>query len=125
MNTEIKHVVVFKYKPAVTLSQKQEIIQRFLALKNTCKKDGKEYIVSIVAGDCSHSIEGLDQGFQHAFIVTFKNRQDFEYYIGRPFYSPFDQEHDEFKNYIQPFLEVNETGDITGAMVFDFEATVA
>lgn len=124
-SNEIRHVVVFKYKPSVTAQQKNEIMRQFLALKHTSRKENKNYIVSIVGGDSSNSVEGLDQGFDHTFIVTFKSQEDFEYYIGRPFYSPFDEMHDQFKNDIQPFLAVNEKGEMTGAMVFDFKATQA
>lgn len=124
-STEIQHVVVFQYKPTVTIQQKNDIMQRFLALKDASKKDNKPYIVSIVGGESRNSIEGLDRGFDQTFIVTFKNREDFEYYIGKPFYSPFDHAHDQFKNDVQSFLAVNEKGETTGVMVFDFEVTGA
>ncbi|HLX54144.1 MAG TPA: Dabb family protein [Aquella sp.] len=117
---EIKHIVVFKYKPTVTLQQKQEVMNRFLALKEECKKDGKSYIISLIGGDCTKSQERLTSGFEHSFIATFKNQDDFNYYLGDAFTSPFDLVHDEFKKFVGPFLAVDENGKTNGAMVFDF-----
>jgi hypothetical protein len=119
--SQINHIVVFKYKPNVTIDKQAEILNKFLDLKNECKKDGKTYINSIVGGNCSNSIEGLDQGFHQAFIVTFGSQSDFEYYIGRPFYKSFDPKHDEFKEFVTPYLAVDENNKTIGAMVFDFK----
>jgi uncharacterized SAM-dependent methyltransferase len=117
---EIKHIVVFKYKPTVTSQQKQEVMNRFIALKEECKKDGKSYIISLIGGDCTKSQERLTRGFDDAFIVTFKNQDDFNYYLGEEFAQPFDLVHDEFKQFVGPFLEVDENGKTNGVMVFDF-----
>jgi|SRR6185437_5246111 len=122
-SAEIQHVVVFKYKPTVTQQQKQEVMNRFLALKDKSKKNGKSYIVSLIGGDCTKSQEGLTRGFEHTFIITFKNQDDFNYYLGESFARPFDRVHDDFKKFVGPFLSVDEKGKINGAMVFDFETT--
>ena len=119
-NSEIKHIVVLKYKPSITIEEQTQIFDKFLDLKNECKRDGKTYIDSIIAGNCSNSVESLNQGFQHAFIVTFKNQSDYEYYIGKPFFAPFDPKHEEFKEFVTPYLAVDEKNNINGAMVFDF-----
>lgn len=121
---EIKHIVVFKYKPTVTPQQKNEVMSRFLALKEESKKDGQSYIVSLIGGDCTGSLERLTQGFEHAFIITFKNQDDFNYYLGEPFASPFDLAHDEFKKFVGPFLSVDKDGKTNGAMVFDFDVAL-
>ncbi len=120
---EIKHVVVFKYKPTVTWQQKSEVMNRFLALKHTSKRNGKNYIVSLIGGDCTKSQERLTQGFEQTFIVTFKNKDDFNYYLGEPFASSFDPAHDDFKKFVAPHLSVDKDGKTNGAMVFDFETT--
>jgi DNA-binding ferritin-like protein (Dps family) len=117
---EIKHIVAFRYKPTVTPEQKQEVMNRFLALKEECKKDGKSYIISLIGGDCTKSQEKLTSGFEHSFIATFKNQDDFNYYLGEEFASPFDVVHDDFKKFAGPLLSVDENGKTTGAMVFDF-----
>ena len=51
-------------------------MNRFLALKQECKRDGKNYIVSLTGGDCTQSLEGLTAGFEQAYIVTFNDRDD-------------------------------------------------
>jgi hypothetical protein len=121
-SSQIKHIVAFKYKPTVTQRQKTEVMKRFLALKQKCKRDGKNYVVSLVGGDCTKSLEKLTDGFEQAFIVTFKNRSDYRYYIGRPFVSPFDPAHDAFKKFVTPLLSVDAAGKTDGAVVFDFQA---
>ena len=48
------------------------------------------------------------------YIVTFKNVADRDYYVGRPFHTPYDPNHDAFKTFVGPLLDKN------GAFVFDF-----
>lgn len=119
----IEHIVAFKYKPTVTKQQKAEIMVRFLALKHECRRDGKNYIVSLVGGDCTKSLERLTDGFEQAFIVTFKDRSDYKYYVGRPFSSPFDPAHDAFKKFVAPYLSVDAAGKTDGAIVLDFSTS--
>ena len=118
---QIEHIVAFKYKPTVTQKQKTEVIKRFLALKQKCKRNGKNYVVSLIGGDCTKSLDRLTDGFEHVFIVTFKNRGDYRYYIGRPVVSPFDPAHDAFKKFVTPLLSVDRAGKTDGAIVLDFQ----
>ncbi|WP_319435437.1 Dabb family protein [Mycobacterium sp. RTGN5] len=119
-SSEIKHVVAFRYRPEVTAEQRTEVLNRFLALQDQCLRDGQRYVVSIVGGDCTRSLEGLTGGFEQVFIVTFSSRADYEYYIGRPFTYPFDPVHDAFKAYSTPLLAVDSVGQTNGALVLDF-----
>ena len=116
----ITHVVGFKYKPTITPAEKEEVLNRFLALKQECKRDGKSYIDSLVGGDCTGSLEGLTRGFEHAFVATFSNIDDFKFYLGQPFSASFDQAHDEFKKFVFPLLSVDEDGQTNGVAVLDF-----
>jgi len=125
VGTEIKHIVAFKYRPTVTQQQKDDVLKRFLALKEECKRDGANYVVSLVGGDCTQSLEGLTGGFEQAYVVTFKNEDDYRYYIGQPFVTPFDPAHDEFKKFAVPLLSVDEQGKTDGARVFDFSTAVS
>ena len=122
--SEVKHIVAFRYRPTVTPEQKTDVLNRFLALKDDCKRDGRPYVLSIVGGDCTQSIEGLTGGFEQAFIVSLANRDDYLYYVGRPFTYPFDPAHDAFKAYSLPLLSVDAAGNTNGAMVFDFTTIV-
>ena len=118
----IQHIVGFRYRPTVTQQQKEEVLQRFLALKQDCKRDDRTYIECLIGGDCTGSLEGLTAGFEHAFIVTFKDRDDYGFHLGQPFSSPFDLVHDEFKKFAVPLLSVDEDGKTNGAIVFDFSS---
>ena len=118
----ITHVVAFRYKPAVTQQLRDDVLRRFLDLKHECKREGREYIVSLVGGDCTQSAEGLTAGFDQVFVLTFDGRDDFEYYLGPPFASTFDQAHDDFKKFAIPLLSVDDDGNTNGAMVLDVEA---
>lgn len=118
----IKHIVLLRYKSAVTLAQKEEIKQRFFDLKNTALRHGKPYIDSIVGGE-QLSGEGLGGGFDHGFIVTFQSAGDRNYYVGSPIVSAssyYDSAHASFKKYISPLLDL-ERG---GALVFDFNSSI-
>ena len=116
----ITHVVGFKYKPTITQAEKEEVLSRFLALKQACKRDGNSYIESLVGGDCTGSLERLTRGFEQVFVATFSNVDDFNYYLGQPFSASFDPAHDEFKNFVFPLLSVDENGQTNGVVVLDF-----
>jgi hypothetical protein len=51
------------------------------------------------------------------YIVTFKDRHDYKYYVGQPFSSPFDPAHDAFKKFAIPLLSVDEAGKTNGAIM--------
>jgi len=111
--------VAFRYKPSTTEPQRAEVLSRFLALEHECRRAGESYIVSLIGGDCTQSLERLTAGFDQVFVVTFESRDDFDYYLGPPFASDFDPAHDDFKKFAVPLLSVDEDGNTNGAMVFD------
>jgi hypothetical protein len=115
LSGQVKHFVAFRFLPSVSQTQKAFIMQQFLDLKYQCVNatTGLPYIVSLDAG-YANSPEGADQGMQEGFIVTFNNIAERNYYVGRPFYFPYDPAHDAFKTFVGPFLDKN------GAFVFDF-----
>jgi hypothetical protein len=112
---QVQHFVAFRFLPSVGPSQQQEVMDRFLALKQLCRNatTGLPYIASLDAG-YANSPEGADQKMQEGFIVTFNSVADRDYYVGRPFYFPYDPHHDAFKQYVGPLLDKN------GVYVFDF-----
>jgi hypothetical protein len=120
LSSVVKHVVALRFKPDVTQLRKDDVMKRFLALKHECMRNGQNYIVSLVGGDCTKSLEGLTQGFEQTYIVTFKDQDDYRYYIGQPFVSPFDAAHDAFKKFVVPLLSVDEQGQTNGAFDLDF-----
>lgn len=116
---KIEHLVLFKFKKGITQSQKNEVVSRFLALKNS-KKNEKSYILSIEYG-FQNSKEGLHKDFEVCFKVSFDSKKDRDYYVGKPFLTEsgtFDIMHDNFKNFVGPLLNSKD-----GVLVFDYEAT--
>ena len=112
----IRHIVLFRYNGAVSSEQKEEVIRRFLALRTLSKRNGRIYILSIETGS-EISGEGLDQGLEQGFIVTFKSQGDRNYYVGQPIVTDsrfYDLAHQAFKDFVGPLLDQN------GALVFDF-----
>ncbi|CAD6564587.1 MAG: hypothetical protein CYPHOPRED_004099 [Cyphobasidiales sp. Tagirdzhanova-0007] len=88
----IIHIVHFGYTSDATKEQKRLVASAFLALKDTCLKDGtkRPYIVNI-AGGKNNSPEGQAHGLEQSFIVTFEDAQDRDYYVFE------DPVHQEFK----------------------------
>jgi len=112
------HVVLFKYKPEVTMEQKQEVQQRFLALRES-KRSGaaSPYILSITSGH-QNSMEGAGLGFEQGFTVAFSSAGDRNYYVGKPIVNDpayFDPHHEKFKAFVGPLLAPQD-----GVLVFDY-----
>src|SRR5690606_24047500 len=62
---QVRHIVVFKYKPEATPEQIERITTAFAALR-----DQIPGIVSFEHG-VNNSPEGLNKGFTHVYVVTF------------------------------------------------------
>ncbi|MFL1503480.1 Dabb family protein [Pseudomonas sp. O64] len=116
----VEHIVLFRYKDTVTDKQKAEVKKRFLALEQIAKRSGKRYITSIITGK-QNSGEGVDHGFEQAFVVRFKSEGDRNYYVGAPIVEDakyYDPKHAEFKTFVGPLLAEGQQG----VLVFDFAA---
>ncbi|WP_159295213.1 Dabb family protein [Tenacibaculum maritimum] len=116
---KIRHIVLFKFKESITTSERNEVIKRFTDLRNTTK-NGKKYIHSIEYGN-QNSKEGVDKDYEIAFLVTFNSLADRDYYVGKPFLTApgtFDPQHDAFKNFVGPFLDLENANG--GVLVFDY-----
>lgn len=84
-NEQVKHVVVFKYKPGTTDAQITEVTSAFRALKG--KIPG---IVSFETG-VNHSPEKLDKGFTHVYLLTFDNVAARDTYLPHPEHKKFGE----------------------------------
>lgn len=114
---KIQHIVLFRFKKDVSPEQRQQVLQKFMQLKNTAQRNGKPYILSLEAGAINESLEGAGQGFEQAYIVEFSSEGDRNYYVGTPAVTDpalYDPEHEKFKTFVGPLLDEN------GALVFDF-----
>jgi hypothetical protein len=98
---EFRHVVLFKFKPEASAAQVTEIEQAFAALP--------AQIDSITGYEWgpSESVEKLNDGFTHCFLVTFKDKAGLEAYLPHP-------AHQAFGAKLRPILEK--------ALVFDYTA---
>lgn len=81
--TEVKHIVIFKYKPAATQAQIDEVTKAFQDLKN--KIPG---IISFESG-VNNSPEKLNKGFTHVYLLTFKDAASRDAYLPHPDHKKF------------------------------------
>jgi hypothetical protein len=100
----LRHVVHFKFKPQADQTQVQKVVEEFAALR--AKISG---IQSLEYGN-NVSPEGLDQGYTHCWVLTFKNATDRDAYLVHP-------DHKTFVELVKPLLD--------GALVVDFFAKQA
>ncbi|KAK7413184.1 hypothetical protein QQX98_007908, partial [Neonectria punicea] len=79
-----------------------------LALKDRClhPSTGKPYIV-LSKGGADNSIEGLQGGITHAFVVEFASEEDREYYVTK------DPAHQEFIKGLLALVDKAQVIDFT------------
>lgn len=82
---QVRHVVVFKYKPEATEDQIKQVTDAFRDLK--AKIPG---IVSFEHG-INNSPEGKNQDFTHVYLLTFKNAAARDTYLPHPEHKKFGQ----------------------------------
>lgn len=78
-----RHVVVFKFKASATDAQIKDIVDDFAKLQN-----GIDAIIGYEHG-VNVSPEGLDMGFTHVFLVTFKDKAGLDEYLPHPAHKAF------------------------------------
>ena len=84
-NTQVRHVVVFKFKPEATPAQIKQVTDALRALKD--KIPG---IVSFEHG-VNNSPEKKNLGFTHAFLVTFESAAARDNYLPHPEHKKFGE----------------------------------
>ena len=99
--TMLRHVVIFKFKDASSAQEIQKVVDGFRELKSKIPQ-----IASFEFGT-NNSPEGLNDGFTHCFLVTFKSEKDRDVYLPHP-------AHKAFVELLKPHLEK--------AMVIDYWA---
>ncbi len=82
---QVRHIVVFKYKPEATQQQIKQVNEAFAALK-----DRIPGIVSFEYG-MNNSPENKNQGFTHVYQVTFTDIQARDNYLPHPAHKKFGQ----------------------------------
>ncbi|KAI1617150.1 stress responsive A/B barrel domain protein [Exophiala viscosa] len=78
----ILHVVHFRFYPSITPEVRASISQAFLDLRYTCisPTTKKPYIKSFTGGR-DVSIENLQHGFSHVFMLEFETQEDRDWYV--------------------------------------------
>ena len=94
----LRHVVLFRYKTEVTAEKKSEVIARFAALKDQIAE-----IISFEGGP-NVEVEGLGDGFEHVFCVTFADEAARATYLPHP-------AHKEFVAFVGPLLDKATVAD--------------
>ena len=82
---QVRHVVIFKFKPTTTPEQIDQVTQELGALKS--KIPG---IVSFEHG-VNDSPEKKNLGFTHAYLITFENAAARDTYLPHPEHKKFGQ----------------------------------
>lgn len=96
MNTVVdkilRHVVLMGFNESVTAAQLEEIVVRFSTLKEACPG-----VVEFEWGE-NVSVEGLDGGHSHCFVLSFASEQDRDAYLPHP-------AHKEFADWVGQYIE--------------------
>lgn len=79
----IRHVVHFKFKKEATPELIKKVTDEFAALK------AKVESVESLEWGTNSSPEGLDKGFTHCWIVSFKTAKDRDTYLVHPAHKAF------------------------------------
>jgi hypothetical protein len=79
----IRHVVHFKFKKEATPAQVKKITDEFAALKTEISE------VDALEWGTNSSPEGLDKGFTHCWIASFKTAKDRDAYLVHPAHKAF------------------------------------
>ena len=88
----LRHVVLFKFKDDAMDKDVKEVEDAFYGLSKKIKE------IKDFEWGKNNSPEGLDQGFTHCFVVTFKTEEDREVYLPHP-------EHKKFVEILKPHLD--------------------
>jgi len=112
----VRHIVTFRFMPNVSEEMQDDVLNMYLNLQYECTNisTGELYIVS-QDGGYANSPEGKDQNMTQGYITTFSSIADRNYFVGRPFYYPYDPHHDAFKKFVGPLIQ--PPGNV---FVFDF-----
>ena len=97
---KVKHIALLKFKEGTTQDYIDQALDQLLELSESI--DGIEDYVS----GTNNSPEGLNQGFTHGFVMTFRDAAARDAYLAHP-------DHENFKKGVLPSIE--------SVAIFDFE----
>ena len=99
---DFRHIVLFKFKQSATPEQIREIESAFAKLPGEI-----DVIKDFEWGKMDNAEVGMNDGFTHSFLVTFKNKADLQKYLPHA-------AHQTFVGKVRPLIEK--------ALVFDCDA---
>ncbi|KAH8692298.1 stress responsive A/B barrel domain protein [Talaromyces proteolyticus] len=104
----VTHIVLFQFKPSADTATINDACSRMLALRDNCLHPSSQrpYIKSS-SGGLDNSIEGIQSGITHAFVVEFANKEDRDYYVKN------DPAHQEFVQSLDGIIEKAQVIDFT------------
>ena len=79
----IRHVVHFKFKADAEKAKVEKVVEEFAALEKKIDE------IEEFEWGTNVSPEGLDKGFTHCWVVTFKNAKDRDAYLVHPAHKAF------------------------------------
>jgi hypothetical protein len=97
---KVKHIALFKFKEGTAPEHIDQVLEQILELSESI--EGIEDYVSGV----NNNPEGLNQGFTHGFVMTFKDAAARDAYVVHP-------DHERVKAGLLPSIE--------SIVIFDFE----
>lgn len=74
----IKHIVAVRFADHTSTAQRSEFVQRFVALREQIAQ------VRTLEWGPNNSIEGLDRGFTHCFVLGFDDADGRDVYLPHP-----------------------------------------
>ena len=98
----LRHIVMFKFNDASSKEEVQKVVDAFRSLKVSIPQ------VTAFEYGTNNSPEGLENGFTHCFLVTFKSEADRERYLPHP-------KHQEFVEVLKPHLDKVQVFDYCSA----------
>ncbi len=79
----LRHVVIFKFKDSSSEADIKKVVDAFRELPS------KIPAVAEFEFGTNNSPEGLNEGFTHCFLITFKSEKDREAYLPHPAHAAF------------------------------------
>lgn len=91
-SSRLRHVVLFQFKASSSQEEIAQVVQAFRELPKQIPQIAEfEY-------GTNNSPEGLEDGFTHCFLVTFRSEEDRDSYLPHP-------HHQRFVEILRPHLE--------------------
>ena len=98
----VRHVVQFKFKKDVTSEQIQQVVDEFAKLPQKIR------VIDTFEWGTNVSTEGLDQGYTHCWLLSFRSEKDRDFYLHHP-------DHEALAALAKPLLETAHVVDFIPA----------